>query len=181
LIGTSARRGIEPLVRARFYGEKMLTDQQQTDVWERQIQAEVRALYFAELTHDYARRKQRITFLTFFLSSGAAATIISKAPSWVAITLSVFAAALAAYSVAVGLDSRVATLSKLHGDWALLAIEYERLCNDPEADNATNLLERLLLRDVDASRLATTDAPYDSKRMDRWTDHVFEIHRLVHG
>jgi hypothetical protein len=159
----------------------MLTDQQETDVWERQIQAEVRSLYFAELTHDYARRKQYITFLTFFLSSGAAATIIGKAPAWVAITLSVVAAALAAYSVAIGLDTRIATLSKLHGDWALLAIEYERLRFDPDAENATNLLESLLLRDLEASKLATTDAPYDSKRMDRWTDQVFETHRLVHG
>ncbi len=159
----------------------MLTDQQKIDVWERQIQAEVRSLYFADLTHSYARGKQYITFLTFFLSSGAAATLIGKAPIWVAVLFSLIAAVLTAYSVAVGLDTKISTLSKLHGNWALLAIEYERLREKADADNADSLLEGLLLRDLEASKLATTDAPYDGKRMDRWTDHVFQAHRLVHG
>ena len=72
-------------------------------------------------------------------------------------------------------------MAKLHGNWAALADEYELLRNEPDKDDARALFQGLLHRDQEASNLATTEAPNDPKRMNKWTDQVFNSHRLVHG
>ncbi len=159
----------------------MLKEEELTDVWERQIQAEIRSLYFADLTTEYAKRKQFITFLNFFLASGAAATLIGKAPAWVAIVLSTLSALCSAYAVATGLDGKILILSKLHGEWSQLAIEYEKLRNHPEVTEAANMFAILVRRGLEASSLATTDAPYRAKLVERWTDHVFKTHGLEYA
>ena len=158
-----------------------LFEEELRDIWERQIQAETRALYFADLTATYAKYKQALTFLTFFLSSGAAATLIGKLPSWVPLVLSLLGAVISAYSVAVGLDRRIATLSKLHGDWTILANGYAQLRARPEIEEAESVLSDLRRRDLEASALATTEAPNQPKRMDRWTDHVFRAHGIMNA
>lgn len=56
----------------------MLTENQIRRVWESMLAAETRALYFGDLTSRYTRRKHWITGLSFFLSCGAAATVIAK-------------------------------------------------------------------------------------------------------
>jgi hypothetical protein len=56
------------------------------------LAAETRALYFSDLATGYASQKQWITGLSFFLSSGAAATIIGRAPAWLPVVLSVVTA-----------------------------------------------------------------------------------------
>jgi hypothetical protein len=159
----------------------MLTDTQYKTVWERQIDAEVRSLYFADLTHRYAQQKQAMTFLTFFLSSGAAVTLIAKFPPWVAIMLSALVALMTAYSVALRIDAKISTMSKLHGDWATLAVEYENLRENPNGVNTDAVLNDLLRRDLEASKIASTEAPNDQKRIARWTDQVFSYHGLPNG
>lgn len=67
----------------------MLTDDQIQQLWERKISAEVRSLYFAEMASRYSRRKHVITFVTFFLASGAASSILAKADPWIPLVLSV--------------------------------------------------------------------------------------------
>ena len=114
----------------------MLAETQITSVWERQIAAEVRSLYFAELASRYSKRKQIITGIVFFFSSGAAASLIAKAPSWVPIVLSVVVAAITAYTIAINLDMTIRTLSKFHLSWSELAMGYENLWNDVYGDNA---------------------------------------------
>lgn len=180
-IGDYAPVMCEDPERYNLRGIPMLTETQLTTVWERQIDAEVRSFYFADLTHRYSLQKQVITFTTFFLASGAAATLVGKCPSWVAIVLSLVAALLIAYSVAFNIDGKVMTMSKLHGEWATLAVEYESLRDGPDGENAGSILRELLRRDLEASRIATTDAPHDEKRMDRWADHVFQAHGLANG
>jgi len=98
----------------------MLSEIQITSVWERQISAEVRSLYFGELASKYARKKQIITFLVFFLSSGAAATLIAKLPSSVPATLSILVSLITAYSIAVNLDVTIRTMAKFHSSWSEL-------------------------------------------------------------
>lgn len=159
----------------------MLTDTQYKTVWERQIDAEVRSLYFADLTHRYAQQKQANTFLTFFLASGAAASLVAKLPSWVAILLSTLVAILTAYSVALRIDQKISTMSKLHSDWATLAVEYEHLRENPDAENTDVVLNDLLRRDLEASKTASTEAPNDQKRIARWTAQVFSYHGLPNG
>ncbi len=107
----------------------MLTDSQIADVWKGQIEAEVRSLYFGDLASDYARRKQWITGLSFFLSSGAAATLIAKLPVWFPIALSTIVALITAYAVAVNLDSKIRTMAKLHYAWNQIGNDYRRLWN----------------------------------------------------
>ena len=157
----------------------MLTDDQITNVWERQLSSEVRSLYFGELASRYSRRKQIITGVTFFFSSGAAATLIGRAPSWVPIILSVVVAAVTAYSIAVNLDTTIRTMAKFHYSWSQLASDYERLWNTLHRDGAVAEFEQLIGRERDLSELATTDAPNDQDRLGYWQDQVFKQHRVV--
>jgi hypothetical protein len=143
------------------------------EIWNHRIEAEVRSLYFADLTARYTKRKQIITGLSFFLSSAAAATVVGKMPPYVPVVLSSVVAMATAYSIAIGLDRKVSTLSKLHSEWSSLAYEYGELWPRWHRDDADSIASALAKRGREASALATTDAPYDSKAMDKWSDHVF--------
>jgi hypothetical protein len=156
----------------------MLTQEQIEDVWKWQIYAETRSLYFADLTNFYTLQKQWITGASFFLSTGAAATLIAKSPDLVPIALSVLVAVTTAYSIAVNLDSKIRTMAKLQSAWSRIADDYKRLWNHTYADDAESELEDLQRREAEFSELASTDAPNDPKRMERWEDHVFKLKGL---
>ena len=156
----------------------MLTESQIEDVWKRQIAAETRALYFADLANRYTVQKKWITAFSFFLSSGAAVTLLAKMPGWVPITLSIVTAAITAYATAFGLDSRMRSMSKLYAQNSQLASDYERLWNNVYAEDAPALLNALVHRDNEISEVATTEAPNDQKRMARWQDYIFQQHGL---
>jgi len=79
-----------------------LTPHQVTHVWEEKVQAAVRSLYFGELASSFTRQKQLMSGATFFLSSGAAATVIAKFPVWVPAALAVISAIAAAYGSRIG-------------------------------------------------------------------------------
>lgn len=146
------------------------------EIWNNRIEAEVRSLYFADLTARYTKRKQIITGLSFFLSSAAAATVVGKTPWYVPVVLSSVVAMATAYSIAVGLDRKVTMLAKLHSEWSSLAYEYGELWPQWYRDDADNIASALVKRARDASTLATTEAPYDSKAMDKWSDHVYSAY-----
>ncbi len=137
-----------------------------------------RALYFGDLANRYSRQKQWITGLTFFLSSGAAATIIAKLPLWVPMMLSTAIAIMTAYAVALNLDSKIRTMVKLHCGWHEVAHDYTRLWNHTYSEEAEADFEELVQRELDLSELATTDAPNDPKRLLHWEDQVLKLHRL---
>jgi hypothetical protein len=123
----------------------MLNEYQIECVWESMLAAEARALYFADLASQYTRRKQIITGLTFFLSSGAAATVVGKSPLWVPAVLALLSAAASAYSMAVGLDRKIGTMTKLHSAWSQIATAYDRLWNHAYEDDAETHLDSELL------------------------------------
>lgn len=157
----------------------MLTDDQIQQLWERKISAEVRSLYFAEMASRYSRRKHVITFVTFFLASGAASSILAKADPWVPLVLSVAVALLSAYSVAFGLEKLVPTLAKLHYSWHQLAVDYDRLWNETYAGDAQSRLNEFVRSEGRLSELATTETPaVDWKRLSKWQDHVFQQYHL---
>src|SRR5436305_1657758 len=136
------------------------------------LQAEVRSYYFADLAARYTREKQIITGVSFFLSSGAAATLGAQLPHWIPLVLSITVAIVTAYSMAVGLDRRVIALSRLHTQWNQLASDYEHLWNhldDPESDH---IFQDLLERGGKASE-SSLELPYDQTRLNKWTDIVF--------
>jgi hypothetical protein len=156
----------------------MLTETQIDDVWEGQIAAETRSLYFGDLASLYSTRKQWITGISFFLSSGAAATLIAKMPVWVPIVLSLVVALTTAYAVGVNLDSKIRTMSKLHYGWNQIGHEYNHLWNHVYDEGAEEEFVTLQQRELDLSELATTDAPNNRKRLSHWQDEVFRLHRL---
>jgi len=155
-----------------------LTEDQVADLWDRRISAEVRSLYFADLANVLSKRKQWMTGVSFFLSSGAAATLLAKQPTWVAIVLSVIVALMAAYSFALNLDLKIKTMAKLHSSWSQLSIDYARLWNHTYADTAEQELDDLVGRELELSELSATDAPNDEARMARWQDRVFRLYHL---
>jgi hypothetical protein len=157
----------------------MLTESQITSIWERQIAAEVRALYFADLAGSYTTQKQWITGASFFLASGAAATLLGKSPTWVPLVLACITALLSAYSVARGLDGATRTMSKFQFSWSELASGYEALWNDVHSADALTRLETLTARERDLSSQASTEAPNDQKRLHYWQLEVFKQHRLA--
>ena len=156
----------------------MLTDHQIDRVWQNMLGAETRALYFGDLAASYTRRKQWITGVSFFCSSGAAAAIVARAPTWVPLLLSVIVAVNAAYAMAVNLEARIATMAKLHAAWAALAASYDQLWNHVRDDGAEEQFEQLVAREREASELAVSSAPYDEQRMGKWQDRVIAMYHL---
>jgi hypothetical protein len=156
----------------------MLTENQIDDVWEGKISSEVRSLYFGDLANLYSTQKQWITGTSFFLASGAMATLVGKLPVWIPITFSLIVALVNAYSVAVSLDSKIRTMGKLHYAWQQIGNDYTALWNHTYSEDAEQQLEDLKRRELDLSELATTDAPNDSRRLARWQNLVFKLHRL---
>ena len=157
----------------------MLTEDQITGVWERWLAAEVRSLYFAELAGNYTRQKQWISGLSFLSASGAAATLLGKAPSWVPLLLSCITAVISAYSIAIGLDTSARTMSKLQYSWSELATAYEGLWNTTYASSASQQFAILAARENDLSSQGSTEAPNKQERLAHWQTHVFRQHHLI--
>lgn len=157
----------------------MLTQEEITSLWERMISAEVRSLYFADFANRYTRQKQFITGASFFLASGAAASLITKASPWIAVVLSCITALLSAYSVARGLDGATRSMAKFHSAWSELALKYEALWRKTYAEDASEKLEQLIAKEIELSTQATTEAPNNQKRMGIWQDHVLRQRHLT--
>lgn len=157
----------------------MLNQSQIKQVWENMLAAEARSFYFGDLASRYTVRKQWITGMSFFLSSGAAATIITRSPVWVPIMFSVVAAAASAYSIATNLDGKISTMSKLHSAWGRITVEYERLWNHTYTADAEDQLDRIIQLEEEPSELATTGAPNDEKLLGKWQDRVFALRGLT--
>ena len=157
----------------------MLNEFQVNRVWENMLAAEARSLYFADLASRYTRRNQWITGMSFFLASGAAASLIGKLPQWVPLVLSGGVALASAYSMAVGLDKKIGTMAKLHSAWSQIAVDYDRLWNHTADTDAEAQLDQIIRREKDPSELATTDAPNDQKLLGQWQDRVFSMYKLT--
>ena len=130
-------------------------------------EAEVRSLYFGELAVRYIQRKQVMNGVVLFLSSGAAAALVTPLPKWISIFMAIFIAVITAYSIATNLDKRIDAISRLHCEWNQLNSDYERLWNHWHEKGAEQTLEELLRRGRDASQVAT-EVPYDEKTLDKW-------------
>ena len=155
-----------------------LNTDQINEAWERRLEAETYALYFGDLANRYSVRKQGVTFISFFLASGAAAAILGKLPSWVPALMSVIVAIASAYSVAIALDRKILTMSKLHASWLQISGEYAQLWNHTYDDDAMETMRDLRKREQDLSLIATTDAPNDQKALSKWQSHVFKMYHL---
>ena len=156
----------------------MLTQAQVNRVWQLMFEAEVRSFYFVDLAARYTKRKQIISGLAFFLSSGAAATVIANTRAWIPVVLSVITAAMTAYSIAVGLDKKALAMTKLHATWNRIAVDFERLWHHWYEADAQHILDNLMDRTIDASE-AGTEAPYEPALLDKWGKIAAEKYRSV--
>ncbi|MSV35924.1 MAG: hypothetical protein EXQ47_10055 [Bryobacterales bacterium] len=161
----------------------MLDEFQINQVWENMLAAEARSLYFGDLAARYTRRKQWITGASFFLASGAAATVVARASEWVPGILALSVALANAYSMAVNLDRKTKTMSTLHASWNRIGADYGRLWSHTYSDDAEEQMYEIVERAREASELATTEAPNDQKLLGKWQDRVFALHNLTgqHG
>ena len=156
-----------------------MSENQITTAWERLISAETYALYFGNLASRYSAQRQFVTFVSFFFSSGAAVTALSRLPFWVPTAFSLVVVITTAYSVAIGLESKIKSMAKLHYSWMVLAHEYTQLWERTWADDADTLLYDLMRREQDLSLLATTDAPNDSEMMLKSQLRIFQLRHLT--
>jgi hypothetical protein len=156
----------------------MLTEERIYLAWSNMLAAETRALYFSDLATKYSQQKQWITGLSFFLSSGAAATIIGKAPAWVPAAMALITAALTAYSIATALDRTASTMAKLGSTWREIASAYERVWNHNYDDDADEQLDKVIALESAPSQMAATEAPHDEKRLGLWQNRVFQLHHV---
>jgi len=157
----------------------MLNDHQITSVWEHLLAAETRALYFGDLTSRYTTQKQWITGVSFFLSSGAAAAIIAKAPPAIPAILALVVAAATAYAMAVNLDGRIRTMAQLQSSWSQIAARYDSLWSHLYEDDAESELHALIDGEREPSHLAALSAPYNEPLLRKWQDRVFALHHLT--
>jgi hypothetical protein len=156
----------------------MLSEFQINQVWRDMLEAEARSLYFGDLASRYTRRKQIITGLSLFLSSGAAAAIVAKLPETVTVLLAGAVAVINAYAISINLDGSANTMGKLHSSWNSVAADYNRLWNHSYEDDAEDQFYRIIEGKKDISELATTSAPNDQKLMATWQLRVFAMYHL---
>ena len=111
--------------------------------------------------------------MSFFLAPGAAAALISNAPSWLPLLATTITALLSAYPFATNLDQRIRIMSKLQYEWNHVYQDYERLWHHWQEDDAEKVMEELLKRSREASELGALEAPYDKKLSDKWSALVY--------
>jgi len=157
----------------------MLTENQVNRVWEKLISAETRSLYFGDLAALYTSRKQWITGVSFFLASGAAATLAGGLPHAISEILASIVAILTAYSIAVGLDRKAITMARLHHGWNEIASSCDRLWNHAYEESAESTFEDIARKERELSEVAATEAPNDPNRMDKWQEQVFRQYHLA--
>jgi len=142
------------------------------------IGAETRSLYFANLASRYTTQKQIITGVVFFLSSGVVVSLLAKLPNAVAVTASLIVAAMSAYSIAVGLDKKIATMVMLHATWSDIATDYNYLWSHTSDDDAESRLAEIIRREREPSDLAATEARYNERLMEKWQNHVLASYHI---
>ena len=160
----------------------MLNAQQQRQVWEGWLGAEIRANYFAELSGVYRRRQRLITWLTLFASSGALAAVLSRLPAevwWVPVVLTLATAALSLAALVLDDQQRAVDSADLHLRWNKLALGYEALWGNLYVPDATVHLTQLVETEAEVSK-AGTSFPANMKRLAKWEAHVVE-HRTAHA
>jgi hypothetical protein len=143
-------------------------------VWEEMLASQMRALYFGELVSRYQRLDRMLGVALLILTSGAAATILSRLPDafyWITASLATASAAVSAWRLLGRYADYAARAADLHLQWNHLAADYEGLWNNLYADNAEARLAELQARGRELSK-ASTQFPAKKRMLIRWWDYV---------
>jgi hypothetical protein len=154
----------------------MTGDALRTIVWEKMIESEMRAYYFAELANSYRNWAHHLTFAILLLTSGAAVSAALGLPAsfhWVAVLLPLVAAALSAWMLVKAYIANAASANDLHAQWARVAAQYEELWNDVDSQEAPASFQRLLDRGQELSKMGTI-FPAKNRRLEHWLAYASE-------
>lgn len=135
------------------------------------MDAEARACYFADIASRESTVKRWIVGGTFFLSSAAVVTLVSKLP-WVPLICSVLIATANGYQIAVGQDSKIKTAGKLHIGWLQLEHDYERLWSHTRDGDAESLLKQHLECERELSEIAAIEIGHRDALWAKWVDKI---------
>jgi hypothetical protein len=142
----------------------MLSDFQQTTVWERWLSAEIRAAYFAELVQRFQSRQRFLVVGGLLLSSGATITLLTAIVppnlGWIKPTLTLLAAGLSLWSLVAKNERSSIDCADLHLRWNTLALQYETLWADMYADDAAAKLMQLRTEEMAISKSSTALPSY---------------------
>ena len=111
-------------------------------VRQKSFDAEVKALYFADLAYRAKRKKYRLEEISLFVNCVAmiALAVNLRMVSFGILTASLF---IGAYAIASYEDWTVTTLTMLHSRWNSLNWDYEQLSHKWKDDDASRALEAL--------------------------------------
>src|SRR5436190_24402932 len=101
-----------------------LSEAQQARVWEGMLGAEIRSLYFADLSARYHRHQRLSTWGSLALSSGAAVSVLATLPeylSWLRPALTLGTAGLSAWTIAMQNQKFAIDAAELHSRWNRLS------------------------------------------------------------
>ena len=157
----------------------MLSELQQTNVWENWLSSEIRANYFADLAIRYQSRQRSLTLFTLIFSSGAAFAIVTdwspQGFEWIKAALALLTAAVSFLSLVLQNQKSAMECSDLHFRWNRLASEYEALWDDMYAEDAEMKLKALGEKEAELSK-SSTAFPYRERVMLKWQNHVERHH-----
>lgn len=154
----------------------MLSQFQQTQLWEEWLGAEMRADYFADLCSHFQRQHTSLTWATLLFSSGAAFSFLTNLPNGYKTLMALVVAGVSLYSVVQQNLRKISECSDLSFRWSSLAIQCQELWNNIYVEDAEQRLQALLQKGIEASRSAHA-LPNDKKRMLKWEEHVLR-HRV---
>lgn len=157
----------------------MLSEYQLNLVWEGLLGAEIRAAYFADLSHRLVRLQKWLTLGSLLLSSGAGVSLLYTALppryAWVRPTLAFLAAGLGLWSLVAKNERGSIDAANLHARWAELALEYEGIWQDTTQEDVQEKLSKLRTRELDLSQ-SSTSLP-DNDGMMKKAQALVEMHR----
>jgi hypothetical protein len=158
----------------------MLSDFQQTTVWESWLSAEIRAAYFAELVQRFQSRQKFLVVGGLLLSSGATiallTAIVPQNLNWIKPTLTLLAAALSLWSLVAKNERSSIDCADLHLRWNTLALQYETLWSNMYADDAAAKLIQLRTEELAISK-SSTSLPSYTRLMEKVQQNVVLQHQ----
>ena len=157
----------------------MLSDFQQTTVWESWLSAEIRAAYFAELVQRFQRRQRWLVVGVLLLSSGVTITLLTAIVppnlSWVKPLLALLTSALSLWSLVAKNERSSIDCADLHFRWNELALKYEALWADMYSDAAAKLME-LPTVELAISKSSTSQPAY-TRLLEQVQDNIVLHHQ----
>jgi hypothetical protein len=154
----------------------MLSQFQQTEVWENWLASEMRANYFADLCGRFQWRHNLLTWLTLLFSSGAALSFLTRVPDWGKASFAMVAACVSFYALVQQNLRKISESSDLSFRWNSLAIQYSELWSNVYTEDSAERLRMLLQKGAEISKSGQS-LPNDQKVMLKWEEHVLR-HRV---